>query len=120
MKRWACVGCGLEPTLSAFANETPLHCVAVVWAVQLLQPARFVHAAGRLHPREKAFVPCLMICYSIRINNNSKFITHLVLFGLHEIVKQNVFIRVADFARHFCRFINIAQHIGRCVRPHFD
>ena len=52
-KQGACVGCGLEPTLSAFANETPLHCVAFVWAVQLLQPAHFVHAA--VHPQ--AFVP---------------------------------------------------------------
>ena len=66
MKRGACVGCGLEPTLSAFANETPLHCVAFAWAVQLLQPAHFVHAAVRPHPREKAFVPFLFqsVCYT--------------------------------------------------------
>ena len=44
----------------------------------------------------------------------------VVVIRLQEVVQHDVFICVADFPRHFCRFIYVAQHVGRGIRPHFD
>ena len=54
------------------------------------------------------------------IANAASLAIRIFVFRLHEIVKQHVFVRVADFTRHFCGFIYVAQHIGRRVRSHLD
>jgi len=44
----------------------------------------------------------------------------VIVVRLHEVVQHDVLVRVVYFSGHFCRFVYVAQHIGRRIGPHLD